>query len=145
MIPLTPSPSYIENTRERADLSTFAGQAAHYAGVRARLSARPLQVPAAPKPVKLPAPRPAPYGVPINLLSPPSARNIVYLVALRHRVSADAITGPRRDRVIVAVRDEAIRIVHSHCQHLSLPMIGRMFGDRDHTTILHSIRKRRAV
>jgi hypothetical protein len=135
------SASYIEKTREPADLSTFAGQAAHYAGVRARLSARPLQVPAPPIPIKLPERRVS-YGVPINLLSPPSARNIIHLVGLKHGVSTDAIVGPRRDRVIVAVRDEAIRIVHGHCEHLSLPMIGRIFGDRDHTTILHSIHKK---
>jgi len=132
-----------------SDLSTFAGQAEHYAAVKARLRAG---VPP-PKPVETPPPPPAPllkskrplwlmpaYGAPmnLNLLAMPSAMTIIKLVALRHRSTPDDIIGPRRDRELVAARYEAIRLVKSHCRHLSYPAIGCIFN-RDHTSILNAL------
>lgn len=124
-----------------SDFSTFAGQAAHYADVRARLMARPLQVPSRRAAIRAPvaAPKPEPlYGVPVNLICPPNARIIVKLVSLRSGAKVDDIVGPRRDKAIVPVRQQAIRLIHSHCSHLSLPAIGRIFN-RDHTTILYQL------
>lgn len=115
---------------------------------RARIGARSqrIAVVADPSPQPAVAPRPivVAYGAPINLICPSQAKIIIHLVALRHGVSPDDMTGARRDRKTVAARDEAICLVRSHCSHMSLPMIGRLFGDRDHTTILHSLRKRMA-
>ena len=132
-----------------SDLSTFAGQAEHYAAVRARLNNAPPPKPNAPMPPRrmylLPKVRVKPkveYGCPINLLSPPAAMTIVRLVALRSGVPVDDIVGPRKTNIIVAARFEAIRLVKSHCPHLSYPAIGRIFH-RDHTSILFALGKLR--
>lgn len=92
-----------------------------------------------------PKPRPAPevWGCPINLFATPSPRIIVKLVALRHGVSVATMLGPSRTVPMVAARNEAIGLVYTHCRAMSLPEMGRLFGDRDHTTILHALRKLR--
>jgi chromosomal replication initiation ATPase DnaA len=46
-----------------------------------------------------------------------------------------------RTRPIVAVRQAAMADVYVLCPHLSLPQIGRLFGGRDHTTVLHAVMK----
>ena len=130
-----------------SDLSTFAGQAEHYAAVRARLwGAKP-----APKPIEVPPPAPVlkgkrplwlmpAYSAPmnLNLHSTGGATTIIKLVALKHRVTHDDIVGPRRDREVVTARYEAIRLVKTHCRDLSFPAIGRIFN-RDHSTILNAL------
>jgi chromosomal replication initiation ATPase DnaA len=66
---------------------------------------------------------------------------IVAAIAKRHGVTFNDIMGPCRKRNIVAARYEAIVTV-AQLRHLwSLPKLGRFFGGRDHTTILHCIRK----
>ncbi|OJY66599.1 MAG: hypothetical protein BGP09_31360 [Rhizobium sp. 60-20] len=50
------------------------------------------------------------------------------------------IVGPQRRRPVVRVRQKLMWEV-SEKFNLSLPQIGRMFGGRDHTTVLHAIRK----
>jgi len=68
-------------------------------------------------------------------------KQIVAAIAKRHGVTFDDIIGPCRKRSIVAARFEAIVTV-AQLRHLwSLPELGRFFGNRDHTTILHCIRK----
>jgi hypothetical protein len=126
-----------------SDLSTFAGQAEHYAAVRARLNNAPPPKPNAPMPPRrmylLPKVRVKPevkYGAPINLISYPGARFLIKLVSLRTGISTDDIVGPRREAVVVAARKDAIQLVYNHCPHLSLPMIGSIFN-RDHTSILY--------
>lgn len=46
-----------------------------------------------------------------------------------------------RRRGVVVARQTAIYEVRKQRPDLSYPMIGRWFGGRDHTTILHSVRK----
>lgn len=87
--------------------------------------------------------RAAPYvwtgaGAPFNFLSPPSARTILTLVALRHRLLVDELVGPSRFRRELNPRHEAIRLIYTHCEHMSSTMIARLFN-RDHTTILSSL------
>lgn len=77
-------------------------------------------------------------GAPVNLLSPPSARIIVQLVALRHRMRADELTGPSRFHRVLHPRHEAIRLIYTHCLHMSSTMIAHLFN-RNHTTILSSL------
>lgn len=77
-------------------------------------------------------------SAPFNFLTTPSARNIIALVALKSGLRVDDITGPRRGRELVAARHHAIRLINSHCPHLSLPAIGRIFN-RDHTSILFAL------
>ena len=66
-------------------------------------------------------------------------RACIRRVCHEHGVSFDAVVGPRRDRAIVRVRQEA----YWRCReetHASLSAIGKHFGDRDHTTILAGLR-----
>jgi len=68
-------------------------------------------------------------------------KQVVAAIAKRHGVTFNDIIGPSRKRNIVAARFEAIVTV-AQLRHLwSLPEIGRFFGNRDHTTILHCIKK----
>jgi hypothetical protein len=131
-----------------SDLSTYAGQANHYAAVRTRLgmvtkppkavSAPPLKLTARPRKPKPAKPAPVPYGAPFNFITSPSAKTIIAYVALRMGVSPVDIVGPRRTRELVAARRLAIQFVHDHCPHLTFAGIGRVFN-RDHTTILWSL------
>lgn len=56
-------------------------------------------------------------------------------------VSLNDIKGPRRGRHIIAARMEAVYAVRMLRPDMSYPAIGRWFGGRDHSTILHSVRK----
>lgn len=67
-------------------------------------------------------------------------KQLVAAIAKRHGVTFADIMGPCRRAKIVAARFEAIVAVAQVRYMWSLPQIGRFFGDRDHTTILHAIR-----
>lgn len=60
-------------------------------------------------------------------------------------VSLEEVKGPRRARNIVAARMEAAYQLHVQRPDLSYPAIGRWMGGRDHTTILHSVKKIKAL
>lgn len=93
-----------------------------------------------------PAPQPEPEIIVLNPVPAPDpiyiapSAKIINEVAAKHKVSAGEIKGPRRNRYIVAARFEAILRIHRELPHMSLPQIGRVFN-RDHTSILHAIRK----
>lgn len=64
----------------------------------------------------------------------------------RHHIEHSAYTlaefdGKGRAHDLVTVRDKAIADVYVLCPHLSLPQIGKMFGGRDHTSILYVVQK----
>lgn len=65
-------------------------------------------------------------------------REIAKEVAYKHDVSVLDMQSPRRDRATVHARHEAFYRCRTETA-LSLPQIGRRFGDRDHTTVLHGI------
>lgn len=89
----------------------------------------------------LPMVRVIPETVPVIEAEPTiSIREIIYHVAEKHGVDARDIIGPWRNRRVVAARQEAMYLCRERTMH-SLPAIGRHFGNRDHTTILHGIRK----
>ena len=62
-------------------------------------------------------------------------------VANAHGVTLAEMDSPRHDRRYVAPRFEAIARIYVECPELSLPVIGQMFGGRDHTTILSAVKK----
>lgn len=51
------------------------------------------------------------------------------------------IIGPRRHRELVRARQLAMWCCKRYCPHMSYPQIGRRFGARDHTTVLHGVNK----
>lgn len=69
----------------------------------------------------------------------PDAAGIVKRVAAAFGVSAKDVLGSTRLRSVVVPRQVAMFLVRELCG-LSLPRIGAVFG-RDHTTVLHSLRK----
>lgn len=76
-------------------------------------------------------------------LQPPRrlVADIIRDVAARTGVPVRRITGRGASRHIVAARHEAIVETYLTRPDLSLPMIGRMFGNRDHTTILYALKR----
>jgi hypothetical protein len=85
------------------------------------------------------------WGAPVSLLGAPSALTLIRLVALKHGVAVADIKGEQRGRPIMAARDHAIALVYTHCRYMSTPQMGRLFGGRDHSTILHSLRKQKII
>jgi chromosomal replication initiator protein len=66
-----------------------------------------------------------------------SIRRIQDLVAERFSLSLDELCGDRRSRNIVYPRQVAMYLSRELTDS-SLPMIGREFGGRDHTTVIHA-------
>lgn len=67
-------------------------------------------------------------------------KQIVSDVCDRHGVSFIDICSARRDRKTAAARSEVSYRLRKETT-LSLPQIGRKLGGRDHTTILHNVRR----
>lgn len=63
-------------------------------------------------------------------------------VAELTEVSVDDLVGASREQPLAAYRQTAMFMVRSNTE-LSLPAIGNMFGERDHSTIIHGIKKTR--
>lgn len=66
--------------------------------------------------------------------------DILRLVSRHYGVSKSDILSPRRHRSVVWPRQIGMYLAKQLTTR-SLPEIGRRFGDRDHTTVLHAIRK----
>jgi len=74
----------------------------------------------------------------------PTAKEIIRKAADFHGLHAGNIIGTSRNRTIVRARMDtfaAIKLIHCDDKRFSLPAIGRRVGGRDHTTVLHSLRK----
>lgn len=68
------------------------------------------------------------------------AKFVQQRVADKFHIPFNDILSRRHDRAAVLPRHVAIYVLKS-ISLMSLPEIGRRFGDRDHTTILHALRK----
>lgn len=68
-------------------------------------------------------------------------RDIVRLVARRQDVPVDQLTGGSQVRAIAWPRQRAMWLVRAFRPDLSSPYIGRLFGGRDHTTVLYAWRQ----
>lgn len=78
-------------------------------------------------------------------IDPPtdSMRTILEHIALHYGLSVEALKGPCRARQVAWPRQEAMWLMHKTGRY-SLPQIGRFLGYRDHTTVLHGIRRHQA-
>lgn len=65
---------------------------------------------------------------------------IISTVASAYGVRRDALTGPSRRQDYVEPRWIAMALARS-LTAASLPRIGRHFGGRDHTSVLHGLRR----
>lgn len=69
------------------------------------------------------------------------AAAIIREVSVKHGIPVEEIVGVSRSKHIVAARQEAMYRVRKERPDMSLPMIGKAFGGKDHTTVLHAVRK----
>jgi len=69
-----------------------------------------------------------------------SPERIRELVARRWRVRADALESKRRTKDVTVPRQVAMYLI-KETLGISLVRIGELFGGRDHSTVIHSIRK----
>jgi len=152
------SPSQQRLAEERRAREARIRRAAQHPLPASNLTVRPFHA-ARPRPL-LPAPgvwpdyrEPAPYetmefpardlGAPVS--RPPTAREIIDEVVMKHRISRDELAGSSRRAPVTAARREASwRIRHEvlvNGRQISLPEIARHLGGRDHTTVLYNIRR----
>lgn len=71
--------------------------------------------------------------------APDLIARIIETVAEYEGVSAETMLSPLRTREVVTARRKAIYLAY-RMSGKSLPEIGRRFGGRDHTTMLHAVR-----
>lgn len=71
---------------------------------------------------------------------PPTIRAIQEVVAAYYRLPLIEMWSDRRAREVARPRQVAIYLAKELTPH-SLPEIGRRFGDRDHTTVIHAVRQ----
>ncbi len=69
-----------------------------------------------------------------------TAATIMAQTASYFGITLEEITGPNRSRSLVLARQIAMYLCRE-LTDLSLPAIGREFGNRDHTTVMHADRK----
>ena len=70
----------------------------------------------------------------------PSPKTIISYICSYCSVDEETLRGQSRGREVVAARQIAIYLIR-RMSGMSLDDIGREFGDRDHSTILHSLKK----
>ena len=85
---------------------------------------------------------PARFGYALTLLQPAKKSWKAYAteVALKHGLKLSDLTGPARGRAIAHPRQEAMWLLKQQ-DRWSLLQIGQFLGGRDHTTVIHGIRK----
>jgi len=70
----------------------------------------------------------------------PLPQEIINLVAKYYSLGPRQLTGHRRLKSIVLARQVTMYLLRTHYQ-LSLQEVGHLLGDRDHTTVIHSVDK----
>lgn len=101
--------------------------------------------------------RPKMVRVPLKKASPPtraevavplpevpgtaSIKSIARQVAHKHGLKIADLKSPRKYRDLSRARQEAFWRCYLELPHKSLPQIGRWFGGRDHSTVLHGYRQ----
>lgn len=68
-------------------------------------------------------------------------RRIIARIAEEYGLTYEAVVGAGRDGTLMAARDAALIAVREAHPKRGLKWLGRQFGDRDHTTILHALRR----
>lgn len=120
---------------------------------RAPIRRPPLQPGVAPPAVAEPPPaKPARTALPIIVWpwipghepspgSTPKARRIRQAVCELFELRVAELDGHHNCKTLGPPRQMAMALLREHCPLLSLPQIGRVFGGRDHTTVLHACRR----
>lgn len=77
----------------------------------------------------------------LGTTSPILARDIIAIVSEHYDISLEAMTGPHRFRSIARPRQRACFLIREYRPNVSYPEMGRLMGGRDHTTVMHAVRK----
>lgn len=105
----------------------------------------PAAITAPPKQERAPAAVPEPNNVVQLMIPRTEAQRIIADIAHEAGLTYADLIGPRWFRHIIPVRDKAMAAVRAlsngERSSFSLPMLGRLFGGRDHTTILAALRR----
>jgi hypothetical protein len=129
---------------------------AHYKAVRARLDGGVKKEPAVrliyPEPAPAPYPDPLDSPAPVAVEAPPApaapaetpARKILMEVAEKHKMPVGAFRSKSRTMPFINLRHEACYRLSMEL-HFSLMQIGRLMGNRDHTTVLNAIRRHKKI
>jgi chromosomal replication initiator protein len=75
----------------------------------------------------------------------PAKEIILEVLEMFPGVNFREVQGPARNRNVVRARQVAMYEVSKQRPDLSSPVIGSIFGDRDHTTVLHAVSKIKAM
>ena len=126
----------------------------HYKAVKARVGRWKLPEPPAPEPIPEPVainieiteiPQETMVQVHRNVSEPavvrhPSIAETIDAVCQRFNISRNDLLSARRTRNVLLPRQIAMYLAKNLTLR-SLPHIGRHFGGRDHTTVIHSVNK----
>ncbi len=82
--------------------------------------------------------------VPVNELGPISGETILDAVAAYHHIPSELLAGKSRVRSLVLARYIAMYLIRDHTE-LSLSEIGGLFNGRDHSSVIHGVRKIEAL
>lgn len=80
-------------------------------------------------------------AIPLNPVDRPSVREVMGIVALHAEIRTEDLISDRRARNIAWPRQIAMALAKETQPRLSLPAIGRAFGGKDHTTVMHALRR----
>ena len=69
-----------------------------------------------------------------------NVEHIQNLVAAHYNLNIQEMLSPRRSRSLARPRQIAMYLSKQHTTN-SLPEIGRKFSNRDHTTVIHAVKK----
>jgi len=72
---------------------------------------------------------------------PQEIQKIIKSIAETYQITPAQLCSPQRSKHIVRARKKAIHQVHESFPHLSLNDLGRIFGGRSHSTILHALKE----
>ena len=78
--------------------------------------------------------------VPLGESNVITAAEIIKAVSAYYKISADDLPGSSRAQAIALARQVAMYICREQT-NLSLPKIGQLFGNRDHTTVMYACKK----
>lgn len=79
-------------------------------------------------------------SVPFEIATYGWVRRLAAVVADEWGVSGADLIGQRRGGEIIRPRFVLIWLMR-HCSPMSLPQIGRLVGNRDHTTVMHALKR----
>jgi len=82
--------------------------------------------------------------VPVNELGPLSGEIILDAVAAYHHIPSELLAGKSRVRSLVLARYIAMYLIRKNTE-LSLSEIGDLFNGRDHSSVIHGVRKIEAL